>query len=81
MEGKRKKHKAKKVEIKKKKKKKNISEYYKYIYIVEIFMELRKLYSRVGIHKLMEFLFSTFIIYFNLKLQIDNPLIGSALTP
>jgi hypothetical protein len=37
-------------------------------------MELRKIYSRVGIHKLMESLFNTFVIYSNLKLQIDNPL-------
>jgi hypothetical protein len=37
-------------------------------------MELRKIYSRVGIHKLMELVFSTFVIYYSLKLQIDNPL-------
>jgi hypothetical protein len=37
-------------------------------------MELRKIYYRVGIHKLMESLFNTFIIYSSLKLQIDNPL-------
>jgi hypothetical protein len=37
-------------------------------------MELKKIYYRVGIHKLMESLFNTFIIYSNLKLQIDNPL-------
>jgi hypothetical protein len=37
-------------------------------------MELRKIYSRVEIHKLMESLFNTFVIYSSLKLQIDNPL-------
>jgi len=37
-------------------------------------MELRKIYDRVGIYKLVESLFSTFVIYSNLKLQIDNPL-------
>jgi hypothetical protein len=38
-------------------------------------MELRKIYSKVGIHKPMESLFSTFVIYSTLKLQIDNPFI------
>jgi hypothetical protein len=37
-------------------------------------MELRKIYSRVEIHKLMESLFNTFVIYSSLKLQIYNPL-------
>jgi hypothetical protein len=37
-------------------------------------MELRKIYYRVRIHKLMESLFNTFMIYSSLKLQIDNPL-------
>jgi hypothetical protein len=37
-------------------------------------MKLRKIYYRIGIHKLMESIFNTFVIYFNLKLQIDNPL-------
>jgi hypothetical protein len=43
-------------------------------------MELRKKYYRGknyyrgAIYKLMESLFSTFVIYSNLKLQIDNPL-------
>jgi hypothetical protein len=37
-------------------------------------MELKKIYYRVGIHKLMESLFNTFVIYSSLKLQINNPL-------
>jgi len=43
-------------------------------YRVALFMELRKNYYRGAIYKLMESLFSTFVIYSNLKLQIDNPL-------
>jgi hypothetical protein len=37
-------------------------------------MELRKIYSRVRIHKPIESLFKIFVIYSNLKLQIDNSL-------
>jgi hypothetical protein len=37
-------------------------------------MKLRKIYSRVKIHKPIESIFNTFVIYSNLKLQIDNPL-------
>jgi hypothetical protein len=37
-------------------------------------MELRKIYYRVGIHKLIKSVFNTFVIYSILKLQIDNSL-------
>jgi hypothetical protein len=40
------------------------------------FVELRKIYYRVGIHKSMDSLFSTFVIYFNLKLQIATSILG-----
>jgi hypothetical protein len=39
-----------------------------------LFIELRKIYFRVRIYKLVESLFNIFVIYSNLKLQINNSL-------
>ncbi len=41
---------------------------------IDLFTYVRKMYFRFGLHNRLEEHFSVFIIYFSLKVKIDNPL-------